>query len=116
MIFKIIASSKVNPRKAIIEYLMKIANKTGSKERSEHLVGILKKVLSDQTPVMMYRHYAMVGLGKHETVESAEIARGALLDGILINMKRAHLKPKPLLNKKQIINLFRESLSERVML
>jgi hypothetical protein len=94
---------------------MKIANKAGSKERAEHLIGILNKVLGDQTPVMLYRHYAMIGLGKHETVEAAEIARGSMVDGILLNMKRANLKPTVIENKRDILNLYRESMSERVV-
>jgi hypothetical protein len=115
MILKMFAVSKRNPRKAVVEHLMKIANKAGSKERAEHLIGILNKVLGDQTPVMLYRHYAMIGLGKHETVEAAEIARGSMVDGILLNMKRANLKPTVIENKRDILNLYRESMSERVV-
>jgi hypothetical protein len=115
-IFKMFACSKQNPRKSIVDHIMNIANKAGKKERAEHLTGLLNKVLNDNTPVMMYRHYAMIGLGRHETVESAEIARGALLDGVLINMKRAHMHPKVITSKKQIINVYRESVSERVVL
>jgi len=91
--FKIIACSKVNPRKAIIDFLMTIANKTGSKERAEHLNGILLKLMGDNSPVMMYRHYAFLGLGKHDSLESAEIAKGAVLEGLLLNMMRVELMP-----------------------
>src|SRR5450759_439064 len=71
-VFKMIACSKRNPRKAIIEYLMTVANRKGSKERAEHLNGILSKIMGDQTTIMMYRYYAFIGLGKHETAQAAE--------------------------------------------
>lgn len=115
-IFKIHAVSKINPRKAIIEYIMKVANKAGSKERAEHLNGILQKVMGDKTHIMMYRYYAFVGLGKHDTVQSAEIARGAVLDGLLLNMKRANLKPRLMEDAKEIKKFYREISSERAIL
>jgi hypothetical protein len=114
--FKIIACSKVNPRKEIIDHIMTVANKTGSKERAEHLNGILLKLMGDQSQVMMYRHYAFLGLGKHDSLESAEIAKGAVLEGLLLNMKRANLKPQLMENVKEIRNAYREMSSERVIL
>ena len=65
---------------------------------------------------MMYRYYAFVGLGKHDTVQSAEIARGAVLDGLLLNMKRANLKPRPMEDAKEIKKFYREISSERAIL
>jgi hypothetical protein len=114
--FKIIACSKVNPRKEIIDFLMTIANKTGSKERAEHLNGLLLKIMGDQSQIMMYRHYAFIGLGKHESLESAEIAKGAILEGLMLNMKRANLQPQLMENVKEIRKAYREMSSERVIL
>jgi hypothetical protein len=115
-LFKIIACSKVNPRKEIIDHLMEVANKTGSKERAEHLNGILLKIMGDQSQVMMYRHYAFLGLGKHDSIESAEIAKGAILEGLLLNMKRASLQPQTMENGREIRKAYREMSSERVIL
>jgi len=114
--FKIIACSKVNPRKEIIDHIMTVANKTGSKERAEHLNGILLKLMGDQSQIMMYRHYAFLGFGKHDSLESAEIAKGAVLEGLLLNMKRANLKPQLMENVREIRNAYREMSSERVIL
>lgn len=114
--FKIIACSKVNPRKEIIDHLMTVANKTGSKERAEHLNGILLKIMGDKSQVMMYRHYAFLGLRKHDSIESAEIAKGAILEGLLLNMKRANLQPQTMENAREIKNAFREMSSEKVIL
>jgi hypothetical protein len=115
-VFKIIACSKVNPRKEIIEFLMAVANKTGSKERAEHLNGLLLKVMGDQSQVMMYRHYAFLGIGKHDSIESAEIAKGAAIEGLMLNMKRADLQPQLMENVKEIRKAYREMSSERVIL
>lgn len=115
-IFKIVACSKVNPRKEIIDFLMQVANKTGSKERAEHLNGILLKIMGDKSQVMMYRHYAFLGLGKHDSLESAEIAKGAAIEGLMLNMKRADLQPQIMENVKEIRKAYREMSSERVIL
>lgn len=115
-VFKMHAFSKINPRKAIIEYLREIANKKCSKQTAEHLNGLLNKVMQDKTPVMAYRNYAFIGLGKHETVQSAEIARKAVLEGILLNMRRADLQPREITDEHEIRKAYREMNSERVMM
>lgn len=115
-VFKVHAFSKVNPRKAIIEYLRDVANKKCSKQTAEHLNGLLNKVIHDKTPVMSYRNYAFIGLGKHETVQSAEIARKAVLEGILLNMRRANLQPREMTDEFEIRKAYREMSSERVMM
>jgi hypothetical protein len=115
-IFKIIACSKTNPRKIIVEHLMKVANKTGSKERAEHLNGLLQKVMADKTPIMAYRYYAFLGLGKHDSLQSAEIAKGATIEGLLLNMKRANMQPQVMDNIRSVRNAYREMTSERVIL
>ena len=95
---------------------MTVANKTGSKERAEHLNGILLKLLGDQSQVMMYRHYAFLGLGKHNSLESALIAKGAAVEGLMLNMKRADLQPQLMENAREIRNAYREMSSEKVIL
>jgi len=114
-IFKMVATSRRNPRKQIIDFLIKVANKAGSKERARHLNSIIQKILQDQTPAIMYRHYGMIGLGQHETLEQARIAKESLVEGVMVNMKRAELRPALIENKRQIEKIYRESVSERVM-
>jgi len=114
--FKVMACSKVNPRKEIIEFLMQITKKSGSKERAEHLNSILLKLMGDKSEVMMYRYYGFLGLGQHKTLESAGIAKGAVLEGLLLNMKRAGLQPQLMENEREIRNAYREMSSERVIL
>jgi hypothetical protein len=72
--------------------------------------------MGDQSQVMMYRHYAFLGLGKHDSIESAEIAKGASLEGLLLNMKRADLQPQTMENAKEIRKAYREMSSEKVIL
>jgi hypothetical protein len=114
-IFKIIACSKVNPRKEIIDHIIEVAKKTGSNERAEHLNGILLKLMGDQSQVMMYRHYAFLGLGKHDSLESAEIAKGAAIEGLMLNMKRADLQPQLMESVKEIRKAYREMTNEKVI-
>jgi len=114
--FKIVACSKVNPRKEIVEHLMQLANKIGSKERAEHLNGILLKIMGDKSEVMMYRYYGFLGIGIHNNLESANIAKNAVIEGLLLNMKRASLQPQPMENVRQIKNAYKEMSSERVIL
>ncbi|MEN6588346.1 MAG: hypothetical protein ABFC30_01595, partial [Proteiniphilum sp.] len=113
--FKMVATSKRNPRKQIINFLLKIANKAGSKDRAQHMNSIIQKILKDDSKTTTFKHYAMIGLGKHDNITQAEIAKGSLVDGIMENMKRAHLRPALIENKRQLQKIFRESVSERVM-
>jgi len=112
---KFIATSKRNPRKQIVDALMKVVNKTGNKERAMHLNSIIQKILNDNTKVAMYRHYAMIGLGQHDNLDSAKIAKKSFVDGILVNLTRADMRPSLIENKRKLEKIFRESVSERVM-
>lgn len=114
-VFKMHAFSKINPRKAIIEYLREVANKKCSKQTAEHLNGLLNKVMKDKKPIMAYKNYAFVGLGNHDTLQSAEIARKAVMDGVILNMKRANLQPREMTDEHEIRKAYREMNSERVI-
>jgi hypothetical protein len=91
--------------------------KTGiAEERAEHLNGILLKIMGDKSEVMMYRYYGFLGIGRHNSLESANIAKNAVIEGLLLNMKRASLQPQPMENVRQIKNAYKEMSSERVIL
>lgn len=109
---KFISTSKKNPRKAVINYLTKLAEKTGTKERAKHLNALIQKVIKDNRDAKVQRTYVMIGLGEHETLEGAIIAKNSMVGGILGNLKRAKLEPKLIVNKRQIEKLLRESTSE----
>jgi len=111
-IIKIISSSKKQPRKQVIEYLTKLASKAGSKERAEHLNSLLRAAISDTTQAKMARQYAMIGIGRHDTLEAAIVAKNSMVEGMLLNLKRAKQRPKLLTNKRQIEKLLREATSE----
>lgn len=111
-IMKFISTSKKNPRKAVINYLTKLAEKRGTKERAKHLNALIQKVIKDNREAKVQRTYVMIGLGEHETLEGAIIAKNSIVSGIIGNLKRAKLEPKLMVNKRQIEKLLRESTSE----
>ena len=111
-IIKFISASKRNPRKAVINYLNKLAEKPGSKERAMHLNSLIQKVIEDGREATVQRQYVMIGLGEHDNLDSAIIARNSKVPGVMNNLTRAKLVPKLIVNKKHIEKLLRESVSE----
>jgi hypothetical protein len=111
-IVKFHSSSKTNPRKAVINYLNELADKPGSKERSMHLNSLIEKVIKDNREAKTQRNFVMIGLGEHDNLDSAIIAKNSRVPAMLNNLKRAKLEPKLILNRRQIEKLLRESVSE----
>lgn len=110
---KIFTVSRRNPKKHVIEYLMKIANKTADRDRVQHLTDMITNMMNDQRKVTVFRHYAMIGLGQHSTLASAQIASTTMVDNVLVNMEAAGLRPKRIENRRHVQMLLRESISER---
>lgn len=110
---KIFTVSRRNPKKPVIDYLLKIANKTADRDRVQHLTDLITNMMNDKRKVTVFRHYAMIGLGRHETLASAQIASTTMVDSIIINMTAANLRPKKIENRRHVQMLLREAVSER---
>ena len=114
--FKTIACSRLEPRKPILQYLLEIANKSnGDKTTDLHLSRLYTKNAGDNCPVISWKYYAFLSIGEWKTLEEARIQYGAIVPGLLKNMKGAKLRPKIYEGENEISKAYRTMFSEMVI-
>jgi hypothetical protein len=114
--FKTIACSKLQPRKPIQQYLLEVSdNSNGKKATDQHLAGLYTKVAEDGTPVISWKYYAFQSLGEHPNFETARIQYGAVVPGLLKNMRAARLQPRIYEDPNEIATAYRTMFSEMVV-
>jgi hypothetical protein len=114
--FKTIACSRLEPRKPIMQYILEITSQSsGKKATDQHLAGLYNKVASDGTPVISWKYYAFQSLGEQKTYESAKIQYGAVIPGLLKNMKMAQLQPVIIEDPMEVAMAYRTMLTEMII-
>ena len=111
-LFESIACSVEEPKKPILEYLLSLQQSSGGKARDQHLADMYLKVSQDEEPIISWRYFAFLSLGAHKTVEHAGIQFGAVVPGLLLNMKNAELRPVILQDQRNVINAYQIMLGE----
>lgn len=114
--FKTIACSRLEPRKPILRYLLEVTNRSkGNKAIDLHLTGLYNKIAADDSKVISWKYYAFLSLGEWKTIEEARIQYGAIMPGLLKNMKVARLQPRVYTDEKEISNAYRTMFNEMVI-
>jgi len=114
--FKKIACSRLEPRKPILNYLLDVANKSnGDKATDLHLSGLYSKIAEDNSPVISWKYYAFLSLGEWKTQDEARIQYGAIVPGLLKNMKEARLQPRIYQDENEISTAYRTMFSELII-
>ncbi len=114
--FKTIACSRLQPRKPIQQYLLEVSNSSnGKKAVDQHLAGIYNNVSEDGTPVISWKYYAFQSMGEQPNLETARIQYGAIMPGLLKNMRAAKLQPRIYDDPDEIATAYRTMFSEMVM-
>lgn len=114
--FKTIACSRLQPRKPIQQYLLEVSNNTnGKKANDQHLAGIYTKIAEDGTPIISWKYYAFQSLGEQPNLEAARIQYGAVVPGLLKNMRAARLQPRVYEDPNEIATAYRTMFSEMVI-
>lgn len=80
-----------------------------------HLASLYNKISDDDSKVISWKYYAFVSLGEWDTIEQARIQYGAVMPGLLKNMKVARLNPRVYTDEKEISNAYRTMFSEMVI-
>lgn len=111
-LFESISCSVEEPKKQILEYLLSLQKSSGGKARDQHLADIYLSVAEDDDPIISWRYFAFLSLGEHKTAEQAGIQFGAVVPGLLLNMKNAELRPIILQDERDIINAYTVMLGE----
>jgi hypothetical protein len=114
--FKTIACSRLEPRKPILNYLLDVScNSNGDKATDLHLAGLYTKIAEDNSPVISWKYYAFLSLGEWKTIAEAQIQYGAIVPGLLKNMKAARLQPRMYNNENEISTAYRTMFNEMVI-
>lgn len=111
-LFESISCSVEEPKKQILEYLLSLQKTSGGKARDQHLADMYLSVSEDDDPIISWRYFAFLSLGEHKTAEQAGIQFGAVVPGLLLNMKNAELWPIILQDERDVINAYQVMLGE----
>lgn len=116
-IVKFVTMRKKNPRKEVINYLLKMSHKVTDKLRAQHINSLIQMKLESTTAKpKVTRHILMIGIGEHKTYESALAAKRSIVPGMLKKLKRADFKPDPFKNSRKVEMLLRENIGETAVL
>jgi len=114
--FKTISCSRLEPRKPILKYLLEAAEKSNGDIATDlHLAGLYNKIAGDGSSVISWKYYAFIGLGEWKTLDEAKIQYGAIVPGLLKNMKGAKLRPKIVQDENEISKAYRTMFNETVI-
>ena len=114
--FKTLSCSRLEPRKPILKYLLDIAEKSaGDISIDLHNVSLYNKIASDNSSVISWKYYAFIGLGEWKSLDEAKIQYGAIVPGLIKNMKGAKLRPKIIESENEISKAYRTMFNEMVI-
>lgn len=114
--FKTVACSRLEPRKPILKYLMDLSSRSkGDRATELHLSGLYTKIAEDNSDVISWKYYAFLSLGPQKSLEAARIQYGAVVPGLLKNMRAAGLRPRVYETDKEIVTAYRTFFSELVI-
>ena len=114
--FKTLSCSRLEPRKPILKYLLEVAEKSnGDLATDLHLAGLYNKIAGDNSSVISWKYYAFIGLGEWKSLDEAKIQYGAIVPGLIKNMKGAKLRPKIIEAENEISKAYRTMFNEMVV-
>lgn len=111
--FKTLSCSVLEPKKPVLNFLLELSSKAGDfKPKNQHLTDMYLKISGDDSKVISWKYYAFLSLGKQKNVAQAKIQYGAVVPGLIKNMKAASLRPRILTENREIIDSYRVMFSE----
>lgn len=114
--FKTLSCSRLEPRKPILKYLLDVAEKSNGDIATDlHLAGLYNKIAGDNSSVISWKYYAFIGLGEWKTFDEAKIQYGAVVPGLIKNMKGAKLRPKIIEAENEVSKAYRIMFNEMVI-
>lgn len=111
--FKTLSCSVIEPRKPILNFLLELSSQAGTfKPKNQHLTDLYLKISGDDSKVISWKYYAFLSLGKQKNIDQARIQYGAVVPGLIKNMKAASLRPRILTKNREIVDSYRVMFSE----
>ena len=114
--FKTLSCSRLEPRKPILKYLLDVAEKSNGDTATDlHLAGLYNKIAGDDSSVISWKYYAFIGLGEWKSLDEAKIQYGAIVPGLIKNMKGAKLRPKIIESENEVSKAYRIMFNEMII-
>ena len=111
--FKTLSCSVLEPKKPVLNFLLELSSRAGDfKPKNRHLTDMYLKISGDDTKVISWKYYAFLSLGKQKNLDQAKIQFGAVVPGLIKNMKAASLRPRILTGNREILDSYRVMFTE----
>ena len=111
--FKTLSCSVLEPKKPVLNFLLELSSRAGDfKPKNRHLTDMYLKISGDDTKVISWKYYAFLSLGKQKNLDQAKIQFGAVVPGLIKNMKAASLRPRILTGNREILDFYRVMFTE----
>ena len=111
--FKTLSCSVLEPKKPVLNFLLELSSKAGDfKPKNRHLTDMYLKISGDDSKVISWKYYAFLSLGKQKNLDQAKIQFGAVVPGLIKNMKAASLRPRILTENREILDSYRVMFTE----
>jgi len=111
--FKTLSCSVLEPKKPVLNFLLDLSSKAGDfKPKNKHLTDMYLKISGDDSKVISWKYYAFLSLGKQMNLDQAKIQYGAVVPGLIKNMKAASLRPRILKENREILDSYRVMFTE----
>lgn len=93
--------------------LLKQLNEPGrTKQEQEHLYSLYQEATENKTPVIQWKFYILLGLGKYSTLQDAVIAKGQYYPGITDRLNKAGMHIFPILDRQELGATYRQLISQ----
>lgn len=114
--FKTLSCSVLEPKKPVLNFLLDLSSKAGDfKPKNKHLTDMYLKISGDDSKVISWKYYAFLSLGKQKNLDQAKIQYGAVVPGLVKNMKAASLRPRILTENREILDSYRVMFTEMAL-
>lgn len=114
--FKTTAISRLEPKRPVLNYLLHVTNAVEKGKSTElHLTDMYNDAAGDETKTISWKYYAFLDLGSWKTITEAKIQYGAIIPGLLKNMKVARFQPRIITDQSEIGRAYRTLYSEMVI-
>jgi hypothetical protein len=113
MVLKTFVCSRSTTVKPLEKHLINTINSKGKTlQQKEHLYELYHEVHQNTAPVIEWQFYIFLGLGRHPTLEDAEISRQAHLPGFQDRLVKAGMHTIPMVNQYEASMAFRQCVMQ----
>jgi hypothetical protein len=93
--------------------IVKLLNEQGrTKQEQDHLYSLYNQALENTSPVIQWKFYIFLGLGKYDNLQDAYIAKQQYFPGLINKLTKAGMHIIPVRNKQELGQIYRSLISQ----